>query len=163
MLCFSQIQTHVAVLNLTSLNLSVFTCEMEGTTPDPQWCCEKQWDEIWEKCVSGSLQDLEPPLCFSAIMTSLSLIGVWNKILIFIEIWLEGLLSREHQKIILKFITPISVNVWRAQWAVLILKAGDASAEAALMPLNLTGLCSHRHVPLLTNVSVIDEILWFYY
>ena len=48
--------------------------------------------------MSGTLQELDSPLCFSAIMTSLSLIGVWNKILIFIEIWLEGLLSTEHQK-----------------------------------------------------------------
>ena len=46
----------------------------------------------------GTLRDLDPPLCFSATMISFSLIGVWNKILIFIEIWLEGLLSREHQK-----------------------------------------------------------------
>ena len=48
--------------------------------------------------MSGTLQELDPSLCFSAIMTCLSLIGVWNKILIFIEIWLEGLLSTEHQK-----------------------------------------------------------------
>ena len=55
-------------------------------------------DEIWEKCVSGTLQELDSPLSFSAIMTSLSLIWVWNKILIFIDIQLEGLLSTEHQK-----------------------------------------------------------------
>ena len=51
MLCFRQTRTHVAVLNLTSLNLGVFTCEMEGTAPNLRWRCEKQRWDLGKVCV----------------------------------------------------------------------------------------------------------------
>ena len=62
------------------------------------------------------------------------------RFLIFIEIWLEGILPREHQKPPFKTIPLISVTARRARRAILILKTGGRSMEALLILLNLIQL-----------------------
>lgn len=62
-----------------NLPVGVLTWDAEGTPPSPHWQREEGGDISWERIEHTGALDF--PLCLSAIVTSLCLIGVWNEIL----------------------------------------------------------------------------------